>query len=92
VRAKTVNILRVELDESLDGAGFRHVETAVGERLGAQRIGASVYQGEPDGPGGAHGFVDGGAWPVLLLETTGLPANICYAGSGEWLMQNVDRG
>jgi uncharacterized cupin superfamily protein len=50
VSLKTVNILSVELDEALDEAGFRHVETAVGERLGAQRIGASIYQGEPDVP------------------------------------------
>jgi uncharacterized cupin superfamily protein len=50
VSLKTVNILSVELDEALDEAGFRHVETAVGERLGAQLIGASIYQGEPDVP------------------------------------------
>src|SRR5439155_14663755 len=40
------NILCVELDEPLDEAGFRHVATSVGLRLGAQRIGASVYQAE----------------------------------------------
>ena len=43
---KKVNILSVELDEPLDEAGFRHVATSVGLRLGAQRIGASVYQAE----------------------------------------------
>jgi uncharacterized cupin superfamily protein len=43
---KKVNILSVELDEPLDEAGFRHVATEVGPRLGAQRIGASVYQAE----------------------------------------------
>ena len=37
-----LNILSVELDEALDEAGFRHVATSVGDRLGAQRIGASV--------------------------------------------------
>ena len=41
-----MNILSVELDEPLDEAGFRHVATTVGLRLGAQRIGASVYQAE----------------------------------------------
>ena len=41
-----MNILSVELDESLDEAGFRHVAASVGLRLGAQRIGASVYQAE----------------------------------------------
>ena len=41
-----VNIASVDLDASLDEAGFRHVATAVGARLGAHRIGAGVYQAE----------------------------------------------
>jgi uncharacterized cupin superfamily protein len=41
-----VNILGVELDESLDEAGFRHVAASVGARLVARRIGASVYRAE----------------------------------------------
>ena len=45
-----VNILSIELDEPLDEAGFRHVETVLAPRLGAQRIGASVYQGEAGVP------------------------------------------
>jgi uncharacterized cupin superfamily protein len=50
VSVKKVNILSVELDEPLDEAGFRHVATSVGLRLGAQRIGASVYQAEASVP------------------------------------------
>jgi uncharacterized cupin superfamily protein len=50
VSAKKVNILGVELDEPLDEAGFRHVAATVGPRLGAQRIGASVYQAEAGSP------------------------------------------
>jgi uncharacterized cupin superfamily protein len=46
VSVKKLNILSVELDAALDEAGFRHVATSVGDRLGAQRIGASVYQAE----------------------------------------------
>ena len=46
MKVKKVNILSAELDEPLDQAGFRHVATSVGLRLGAQRIGASVYQAE----------------------------------------------
>jgi len=38
-----VNILSVELDHSLDEAGFRHDEASVGEMVGGQWIGASVY-------------------------------------------------
>ena len=45
-----LNILSVELDEALDEAGFRHVAASVGDRLGAQRIGASVYQAEAGVP------------------------------------------
>jgi uncharacterized cupin superfamily protein len=50
VSVKKVNILSVELDEPLDEAGFRHVATSVGLRLGARRIGASVYQAEAGFP------------------------------------------
>lgn len=45
-----VNIVSVELDEPLDEAGFRHVATSVGARLGARRIGASVYAAEAGVP------------------------------------------
>jgi uncharacterized cupin superfamily protein len=45
-----VNIACVELDESLDEAGFRHVAASVGPRLGARRIGASIYQAERGTP------------------------------------------
>jgi uncharacterized cupin superfamily protein len=45
-----VNISTVELDEPLDEAGFRHVATTVGPRLGAERIGASVYRAEAGSP------------------------------------------
>lgn len=40
------NVFSVELDESLDTAGFRCVATSIGERLGATRIGATVYAAE----------------------------------------------
>jgi uncharacterized cupin superfamily protein len=46
----TVNIRLVELDHRLDEAGFRHAATAVGDRLGARRIGAGVYRAEAGAP------------------------------------------
>jgi hypothetical protein len=55
-----VNVNRVELDETLDEAGFRHAATSVGPRLGARRIGASIY---------AHGE---GAGRARASETTGM--------------------
>ena len=45
-----MNILSVELDEPLDEAGFRHVATEVGPRLGAEWIGAGVYQADAGVP------------------------------------------
>lgn len=45
-----MNILSIALDEPLDEAGFRHVASSVGPRLGARRIGASVYQAEAGSP------------------------------------------
>jgi uncharacterized cupin superfamily protein len=45
-----VNVVSVELEEPLDEAGFRHVATTVGRRLGARRIGASVYEAEAGVP------------------------------------------
>jgi uncharacterized cupin superfamily protein len=50
VGIEKVNILSVELDEPLDEAGFRHVATELGPRLGARRIGASVYEAEAGTP------------------------------------------
>ena len=41
-----MNLRSVELPESLDEAGFRHLATAVGSRLGARRIGAGVYEAD----------------------------------------------
>ena len=61
VSVEKVNILSVELDEPLDEAGFRHVATSVGLRLGAQRIGASIYQAEAGLP----------IWPYHSTTTTG---------------------
>ena len=43
-------MLSVELDEPLHEAGFRHVAASVGLRLGARRIGASVYEAEAGYP------------------------------------------
>lgn len=50
VSVPKVNIHGVELDERLDEAGFRHVAATVGDRLGARRIGASVYEAEAGVP------------------------------------------
>jgi uncharacterized cupin superfamily protein len=41
-----VNVISAALDEALDERGFRHAATTVNLRLGAQRIGASVYEAE----------------------------------------------
>ena len=50
VSLATVNIATVALGARLDEAGFRHRATAVGERVGAARIGAGVYEAEAGFP------------------------------------------
>lgn len=45
-----VNVLRCELDEPLDRAGFRHAGATIGARIGAERIGASVYEAQAGHP------------------------------------------
>jgi len=44
----------------------------------------------PEGPAGAHRLLNPGESIVraLILETTGLPANVCYPDTGEWLIRN----
>jgi uncharacterized cupin superfamily protein len=39
-----VNVLDCELDESLDRAGFRHEAVSIGQRIGASRLAAAVYE------------------------------------------------
>jgi uncharacterized cupin superfamily protein len=46
VSLRKVNLLSLEPDEPLDAAGFRHVATALKERLGSRLIGAGVYVAE----------------------------------------------
>ena len=81
-----VNIAGVELDLSLDEAGFRHAAATVGPRLGARRIGASLYEAEPGAPIWPYHYHHGvEEW---LLSTTGLPANVCFPDTGRWLLRN----
>ena len=42
--------MTVELDAKMDVAGFRHVATSTGDRLGATRIGVGVYAGDAGHP------------------------------------------
>ena len=44
----------------------------------------------PDGPAGAHQLFNRGESAVraLFLSTTGLPANVYYPDTGEWLLRN----
>ena len=44
----------------------------------------------PEGPAGAHRLLNRSesAARALLLSTTGLPANVCYPETGQWLIRN----
>lgn len=48
--ARKLNVLSCELDESLDRGGFRHAAAAIGQRIGADRLGAAVYEAEAGHP------------------------------------------
>jgi uncharacterized cupin superfamily protein len=64
------NLLRGELEHASDRDGFRHRGSAVGERLGAEQIGGSVYElaeGERTSPYHFHHGVE--EW-LLVLEGT----------------------
>jgi uncharacterized cupin superfamily protein len=45
----------------------------------------------PDGPAGAHRLLNRSQSTAraLFLRTTGLPANVCYPETGEWLIRNA---
>jgi uncharacterized cupin superfamily protein len=47
---RKLNVRTCDLDESLDRAGFSHRATSIAERIGAERVGAAVYQGRAGHP------------------------------------------
>ena len=58
---------------------------------GEDRLEAGDLVCFPEGPAGAHQLVNRGESVVraLFLSTTGLPANVCYPDTGQWLMRNA---
>jgi uncharacterized cupin superfamily protein len=44
----SANVFASELEESFDREGFRHRGTEIGRRAGTARLGASLYELEPD--------------------------------------------
>lgn len=47
---RKLNVRSCELEQSLDRAGFRHRATSVGEGIGAERLGAAVYEAQAGHP------------------------------------------
>ena len=47
---RKLNVRTFEVDESLERAGFRHTAAAIGERIGAERLGAGLYEAEAGHP------------------------------------------
>jgi uncharacterized cupin superfamily protein len=47
---RKLNARTCDLDESLDQAGFRHLAASIGERIGAERLGAAVYEAHAGHP------------------------------------------
>jgi uncharacterized cupin superfamily protein len=53
------NIFATEADDILDLYGFRHARMGLTDRLGAQRIGASIYSADADGSTGPYHYHHG---------------------------------
>jgi uncharacterized cupin superfamily protein len=47
---RKLNVGTCDLDESLDRPGFRHAAAAIGERIGAERLGAGLYEAQAGYP------------------------------------------
>ena len=47
---RKLNVRTCDLDESLDRAGFRHDAASIAEWIGAERLGAAVYEAEAGHP------------------------------------------
>ena len=47
---RKLNVRTCELEESLERAGFRHRAAAIGERIGAERLGAGLYEAQAGHP------------------------------------------
>ena len=78
-----MNVVRIELDQSLDEAGFRHVGTSVGPR---RRIGATVYGAEPGVPIWPYHYHHGvEEW---LYVMAGAP--VLREPAGEWVLTPGD--
>jgi uncharacterized cupin superfamily protein len=61
---------------------------------GEDRLEAGDLVCFPEGPAGAHRLLDHGesVARALFLSTTGLPANVCYPDTGQWLIRNGPDG
>jgi uncharacterized cupin superfamily protein len=57
---------------------------------GEDRLEAGDLVCFPEGPAGAHRLLNRGesVARALFLSTTGLPANVCYPDTGDWLIRN----
>jgi uncharacterized cupin superfamily protein len=47
---RKLNVRTCDLDESLDRAGFRHRAASIAERIGAERLGAALYEAQAGHP------------------------------------------
>lgn len=50
MNVRKLNVRTCDLDESLDRAGFRHLAASIGKRIGAERLGAAVYEARAGHP------------------------------------------
>ena len=67
---RRANIFATEADDVLDLYGFRHVRMGLTDRLGAQRIGASVYSADAERSTGPYHYHHGvEEWVYVITGT-----------------------
>ncbi len=101
---RSFNLFDGELDSSRDRPGFSWRRAAVGEHIGAAKMGASLYELRPgdvvcfrEGPEGAHQVRNDTGEPVkvLILSTKVSPDTAVYPDSGKvgvWSGRETDSG
>jgi uncharacterized cupin superfamily protein len=102
--AERLDATVVDLDPGAESEPYHYVwgreewllvlggEATVRHPRGEDRLGACDVVCFLEGPEGARQLRNDSDLPMraLLLSTTGLPANVCYPETGDWLLRNAD--
>ncbi len=84
--SRSVNVRTCQLDESLDRPGFHHRGASIGQRIGAGRIGAAVYEADADRPIWPYHYHH--AFEEWMYVISGAP--VLRDGGGERVLERGD--